>query len=711
MSLGFESTRPFPDPTFTYAAPPFAPQAQLPPTSASYQNAGQMTHMAYASNPSRPSYDDQSGPYLNVGSTPTPQVMSYSPNRGTKGTKVHVTISSLYELMTTSLPAFFLMFGSRKCEATLMKLNQQGGVCQYAVTTDAPMFTTTGWSSSQVPVFMLMESGDGELMGKIDIGAFTYLDSGMPISNGPTLDVPRKRKVSMGSAELIKSPVKRVLSNPVRPKEEYTSYGYTSAESAPYSPYLQPGGSYGMMGQYGHSRSSSGYQPQASPRNVSYQYSSSTTASPPTVKAQSPQVSNWSPAYSNMNLQANRSPGLTPSHRPALSGLPSPSTANPPLIRTSTLQQSPSPGMAPGGVSGQFNPYGMYSHKAVLKIQGDLDGMAEGWSMDEWDAKRRIVLFKRSQSGSTITTTFSPVALDERPPNSVCISCIWWEEKNECFVTSVDTIYLLEQLVAARFTVEEKNRIRRNLEGFRPLTVSKAKPDSEEFFKVIMAFPNPKPRNIEKDVKVFPWKILSMALKKIIGKYVSCSDPCTSLTRLTCKQSASPSSVLPPALLTPVSSTGYAESSGSLPHANADHGAMPSPRSVSGSTTSTYNGFPPKPLSPHLKPELATQSGGPQPSLAPDLRVSVPSYTSSPHMSDPSGHWPAQPQSQGHQMAAQPAQGYLGSTQRNSWPEAMSNCSYLEPATNAGTAPVHYYRSDPHGGPQGSLRGQQMGRP
>lgn len=88
-------------------------------------------------------------------------------------------------------------------------------------------------------------------------------------------------------------------------------------------------------------------------------------------------------------------------------------------------------------------------------------------------------------------------------------------------MTSVDTIFLLESLVAVRFTVEEKNRIRRNLEGFRPMTVSKAKADSEEFFKIIMGFPNPKPRNIEKDVKVFPWKILAHALKKIIGKYVS----------------------------------------------------------------------------------------------------------------------------------------------------------------------------------------------
>jgi len=129
------------------------------------------------------------------------------------------------------------------------------------------------------------------------------------------------------------------------------------------------------------------------------------------------------------------------------------------------------------------------------------------------------VQFWRHQKGATINTNFAGVATKERQPNSICISCIYWEEKGECYVTSVDCIYLLESLISVRFTVEEKNRIRRNLEGFRPMTVSKAKADSENFFKLIMAFPNPKPRNIEKDVKVFPWKILGMAMKKIIGKY------------------------------------------------------------------------------------------------------------------------------------------------------------------------------------------------
>ena len=162
----------------------------------------------------------------------------------------------------------------------------------------------------------------------------------------------------------------------------------------------------------------------------------------------------------------------------------------------------------------------MYPHKAILKINGDLDGMAEDWTEEEFATRRRLVQFWRSQSGSTISTNFKPVTPEDRQPNSICISCIWWESKKECYVTSVDTIYLLESLVAVRFTVEEKNRIRRNLEGFRPMTVSKGKSDSEDFFKLIMGFPNPKPRNIEKDVKVFPWKILSHALKKIIGKYV-----------------------------------------------------------------------------------------------------------------------------------------------------------------------------------------------
>jgi hypothetical protein len=74
---------------------------------------------------------------------------------------------------------------------------------------------------------------------------------------------------------------------------------------------------------------------------------------------------------------------------------------------------------------------------------------------------------------------------------------MFWEAKNDFFVTSVDVIYFLEQLVAVQFSVEEKNGIRRNLEDLRPGTVSKAIPDAMEFYKLIMRFPKPKPRNTE----------------------------------------------------------------------------------------------------------------------------------------------------------------------------------------------------------------------
>jgi len=481
--------------------------------------------MPYSSNQVRPPFDDQAGPYLNVGSTPTPDVTSYNPQKGTTGTKVYVYISSMYELLTSSTPIFFLMFGQRKCQASLQRLNQQGASSQYTVTADVPPFSSTNYTTSSMPLSMMMETGEGDVICKVDVGNFTYTDDGLHSGSSPPQEVSRKRKISSDSAELMKSPAKRSSAQQLRPKEEYPSYGYSQNDSASnFTPYIQPVGQYGnITSQYG--RSATGYQGQASSRHL-YGYSTSATASPP-IKAQSPHMSNWNSSYHTVGSSMSRSPGIGSNlglTRPSLSSLPSPGLqANPPLIRTSTIQQTPSPATTPhGGHPGHhFNAYALYPHKAKLEIQGDLEAMASHWSDEEFESRRRLVHFRRSQSGSTITTTFQPVSVDDRPPNSVCISCIYWEEKQECYVTSVDTIYLLEQLVAARFTVEEKNRIRRNLEGFRPLTVSKGKSDSEEFFKVIMAFPAPKPRNIEKDVKVFHWKDLASALKKIIGKYVS----------------------------------------------------------------------------------------------------------------------------------------------------------------------------------------------
>ncbi|KAH6676388.1 hypothetical protein B0J14DRAFT_477280, partial [Halenospora varia] len=662
---GYEAGRTYPENQYPYTSSSYGSQPVSSASTPSFPNANQITPMAYPSNQPRPAYDEQ-GPYLNVGSTPIPEVTTYSPQRGSADSKVYVSITSLYELMTSNTPSFFLMFGHRKCTAVLSKASQSGSVCQYTVTADVPQLSTTSWSSSQVPIDMFMESGDGELIAKVNVGHFTYVSE--ETQNGGDSDLSRKRKISTDLTDHMRSPAKRPSTQVLRPKEEYgSSYGYSAADAAPqYSPYLQHSHSYGNIApQY--NRSLSSYPAQNASRHLGYTYTNSNAASPPTIKAQSPQVGSWSNGYVGGMV---RSPGL-PSNGGVgrLPSLPSPaSAANPPLIRTSTLPQTPSPASTPHGGHhpGQhFNAYALYPHKAKLEIQGDLEAMAQTWSEEEWDAKRRLVHFRRSQSGSTITTTFQPVSVDERPPNSVCISCIYWEEKQECFVTSVDTIYLLEQLVAARFTVEEKNRIRRNLEGFRPLTVSKGKSDSEEFFKVIMAFPTPKPRNIEKDVKVFRWKDLSSALKKIIGKY-----------------SASPSSTLPPAptLLTPVSATGYATDGSSTGlYANDHHGAL-SPRSISGSTASTYaNSMPARVLSPHTQKPMAL-TGGP-----PDLRVALPQH---PH---DASHW----QGQHHMQAGQQYQQLGTQSSRGSWDMStyMENGPAASGSASAPSQSVNYPRN------------------
>ncbi|KAK4935306.1 hypothetical protein LTR10_023622 [Elasticomyces elasticus] len=283
-----------------------------------------------------------------------------------------------------------------------------------------------------------------------------------------------------------------------------------SGQTSPYSPYVPtPTGSTGLPACVGQ---------MSSPRPSGHHYSTS-TASAVSLAAPSPHTPAFSPSFTTVKSEQSPAAPMTPIPRPHTTS-PLKSSV-PKLVRTSTIQQTP-PGVCSTMAMSQpqnFNPYAIHPLKASLKLKGDLDTMKDNWTKDEKEARRRLVEFRRNQSNSSITAEFGPVAPQDRQPSSICISCIWWKERNEFYVTSVDTIFLLEALVGVRFTVEEKNRIRRNLEGFRPMTVSKAKTESEEFFKVIMGFPHPKPRNIEKDVKVFPWKILSTALKKIISKY------------------------------------------------------------------------------------------------------------------------------------------------------------------------------------------------
>lgn len=447
--------------------------------------------------------------------------MSYSPREGKEGDLVVVVVHIPGVTASSALPNFRITFGYYDCPVSFQHSPGQPG--DVHLTAKVPSFSDTQFSSHQLELQLLV---DGT---KVPIGKFSYQEparrQSAPHLTSPSTALPqlKKRKADDEFEPEKTTPVKRPILQNIRPKKESFYFSEMGPPATSYHTYTQPSDRGYVYGNSYDQTTNSIPILDRSPHS-GYPYTL------PEV-TQSSQVSPLTNSHVNWNPNFHRSPSALSGPIPALKPEPisipaasshtqllarSPSDANPPLIRTSTLQT----GVHSGARGGGFNPYGIYPHKAILAVQGNLDSMASNWSADEWDNRRRLVQFWRQQKGNTIHATFQPVLSSERHPPSICISCIWWQEKGECYVTSVDCIALLESLIAVRFTVEEKNRIRRNLEGFKPLTVSKGKPESENFFKLIMAFPDPKPRNIEKDVKVFPWKILHEALKKIIGKYV-----------------------------------------------------------------------------------------------------------------------------------------------------------------------------------------------
>ena len=442
------------------------------------------------------------------------EVTSYTPDRGLQGSYVYVYIQTSYDLAENPFNISF-MFAARPCIPTLDRLESHGAHYNYLLAAQAPPQASTGWASPNVPLRLQMQQVSGYDIGSIEVGSFFYTD-GVPLASyASPQDPSRKRKISLDSADLTKIPAKRASYQHLSDSPaNHMATHYATSQSRAFSYPSQPSTSV-----YGPSniRSSTAVQESSASLQNTRSVQSGTDKSTYCGGNPSSRSSAWSsPFTSTSGGHSTRSPALsTSSSSSRFQALGSPDAGHPQLKRTSTIQPSHA---SSGSVASALYPYG---YKAVLNINGDLNTMTEGWSTEEVTAKRRLVQFWRSQNNNTITADFAPASAEGGPPKGICISCIWWAERQECYVTSVDTIHLLESLVAVRFEVEEKNRIRRNLEGFRPTTVSKAKNDSEDFFSVIMGFPNPKPRNIEKDVKVFPWKILNHALKKIIGKYVS----------------------------------------------------------------------------------------------------------------------------------------------------------------------------------------------
>lgn len=130
-----------------------------------------------------------------------------------------------------------------------------------------------------------------------------------------------------------------------------------------------------------------------------------------------------------------------------------------------------------------------------LTFAGDIDAFTSEWNYEEKRNHRRLVEFTRSQTAHVIQLRGRSIPQtdfmidDDSTANKVTISCIYWPEQNQYLYTSADLLDLLQFAVGGRLTSDEKNRLRRNWEAFKPQTISKTRKDEQSFFNTLMKFP------------------------------------------------------------------------------------------------------------------------------------------------------------------------------------------------------------------------------
>lgn len=224
------------------------------------------------------------------------------------------------------------------------------------------------------------------------------------------------------------------------------------------------------------------------------------------------------------------------------------------------------------------------SERVVIEFANSIDELGLGFTAEEYRIGRRLVQFECELNGSRLTIYSRIIRQEEYQEDEsrgLTVSCIHRTGEKLPFYTSVDVIQLLQYLADDCFQVEEKNRIRRNLEGFHPVTITKLKQGHEPFFGKIMEFSSPKPRNIEKDVKVFSWPALSQSIEKIMSKYSIIEAPDDSGSEspimTICDNGALGLNILPP----------YHDPNASLYSAGPNMLAAPSPYA------SSYHATPP----------------------------------------------------------------------------------------------------------------------
>lgn len=160
-----------------------------------------------------------------------------------------------------------------------------------------------------------------------------------------------------------------------------------------------------------------------------------------------------------------------------------------------------------------------------LQFMTSLEDLCQSWDSDELRANRRLVKFTVLREGSRIMLHAERVSQqDYSPEDDIVISCIRHQESSSFHVTSVDILSLFQAICGQELSVKEKTRLRRNIQCFSPIRLSKTDCEFTSFYYTIMEMKNPKPRTIDKKLKVFNWLLLNDMLDKMLSKFVSCNS-------------------------------------------------------------------------------------------------------------------------------------------------------------------------------------------
>ena len=528
----YNARRPLQDLMYLQSALPGAANApgEQPPTACDRQ-IDHMNYEASALYQPRATFEATPSNYHDFEFRKVFQVSGYSPQRGNEGARVCVHLESSSDLILPTAQTANLMFASCPIPATWTRLDaaEQHACYKYSVHATAPAFSETGSSTPKIPLHLQLKGQSRLDVSSIYIGDWLY-EGGKQLEHRSSVqEASRKRKVTYEPSGTLRSTKRTTPSkHQITQSQDYASYAHPSASLA-YPQSLDFGTMQRRYTVYGRSELQQSLRNEADSVGLQGLIGGASSARS-AVRHSIDQTSLWnSPFGAGYESPGNLQPNTPSSFQ--FSSTSSQRPGNWRFIRQNRIQQ-PSRGTTSAGSSpdDSLSKYPTYQNRAVLEekhvaldIRGNLDAMGNNWTPEERSAERRVVRLWREFHGSTVNVFFIPLRADELglpvEMDELRISCIHWKERRDYFVTSVDTIKLLELVFDASHHIDENNRIRRNIETYKPETVSKAK-GHERFFELIMGFPEPRPSKIKKSVKVFNWSILEQALNKVVNKFV-----------------------------------------------------------------------------------------------------------------------------------------------------------------------------------------------